>query len=238
MKSTLRSVALSGAVLLLAACAGGGVGLPGATAQLDRLKTLQAQEKFDAIAAEEPNSDCLARPFGADACPQIHAIRGRAYLTLAMREAQPGAHCPMPTQTARANMEKAIAAYGLASGAAAAGSEDATSMAENQALALTCAAPFHRPDEAVAMTRKAVTGLDAMPPSPGRALMASSAMLSIAQRTELPAADRCAAARDAAARAHRGLTGPPAATGETAKRLQQTANAAAAGAPGLPTTCS
>lgn len=235
MNSTLRSIALLCSVLLLAACAS--VALPGATAQLDRMKTLQAQEKFDAIAAEEPNSDCLARPFGAEACPQIHAIRGRAYLTLAIREAQSGARCPMPTQTARANMEKAIAAYALAAGAAPAGSEDAANIVENQALALTCAAPFHRPDEAVAMTRKAVASLDSLTPSPGRALAASSAMLSIAQRTELSAADRCAAARDAATRALRGIAGPPAATGETAKRLQQTVNASAAGAPGLPTTC-
>jgi|GEM_PF-1883716 len=236
MTSILRISILLGSLFLLVACAS--VPLPGATAQLDRLKSLQSQEKFEDIAKEEPNSDCLARPFGAEACPQIHAIRGRAYLTLAMREAQPGARCPMPTQTARANMEHAIGAYGLAAGAAPAGSEDAANLAENQALALTCAAPFHRPDEAVAMVRKAVAGLDALPPSPGRALTASSAMLSIAQRSELLAPERCAAARDAAARARRGIAGPPAASGETAKRLQETANAAAPGAPGLPTTCS
>ncbi len=236
MKLSLRSIALVSFIFLIAACAS--VALPGATAQLDRMKTLQAQEKFDAIAAEEPSSDCLTRPFGAEACPQIHAIRGRAYLTLAMREAKPGARCPLPTQIARANMDNSVAAYALAAGAAPAGSEEATNMMENQALALTCAAPFHRPDEAAAMTRKAVSGLDSLPPSPDRALAASSAMLSIAQRNELPTADRCAAALDAAARARRGIAGPPVATGETAKRLQQIATASAKGAPSLPNNCS
>ena len=154
-----------------------------------------------------------------------------------MNESQPGAHCPMPTPSARANIDNAVHDYALASSAAARGSEDETHLLENQALALTCSAPFKQPAEAVAMTREAVAKLDLLPPNQSRALTASNAFLSLAQRTDLPQADRCQAARDARIRALGGLNGQPPATGEIAIRLHQTVNAAAIGGPGLPSTC-
>lgn len=223
MNPVLRHIVMPGTILLLAACT---------SMQLKHMKELQANNQFEEIVAVD--SECSS---DAETCRQINAIRGSAYLTLAMREAQPDAKCPMPTQTARSNMENAVRAYAFASGAAAKGSEDENNLLANQALALTCTAPFHLPDEAVLMTRQAVANLDALPPSPDHALAASSAILGLAQRTDLPAPARCTAAHDARKRALYGLNGQIPASGETAIRLQQTVSAATAGAPGLPTTC-
>ncbi|MEG3492120.1 hypothetical protein V2U99_00590 [Klebsiella variicola] len=43
------------------------------------------------------------------------------------------------------------------------------------------------------MTREAVAKLDQLPPNPSRALTTSNAFLSLAQRTDLPQAERCQA---------------------------------------------
>lgn len=222
MNRVFRHITMAGMPLLLAACT--------STGQLDHMKELQKDNKFDEIVAG--NSACSS---STETCHQINAIRGRAYLELSLREAQPGAHCPMPTQTARSNMENAVQAYALATGAAIKGSSDESNLLENQALALTCSAPFHLPDEAVAMTHLAVANLDALPPSPTHALATSNAILGLAQRTDLADSDRCTAARDARTRALNGLNGQIPASGETAIRLQQTVSAATTGAPGLPT---
>lgn len=228
MKRMQRFLRLASLLCLLTACA---------TMQLAHMKQLQSTRQYEAIIAETPVASCNDPSQSREVCRQFYAIRGHAYLKLAMNESQPGAHCPMPTPSARANIDNAVHDYALASSAAARGSEDETHLLENQALALTCSAPFKQPTEAVAMTREAVAKLDLLPPNPSRALTASNAFLSLAQRTDLPQADRCQAARDARIRALGGLNGQPPATGEIAIRLHQTVNAAAIGGPGLPSTC-
>lgn len=228
MKLMQRYINLASLLCLLTACA---------TMQLAHMKQLQNNGRYDAIIAETPATSCNDPSQSSEVCRQFYAIRGHAYLKLAMNESQAGARCPMPTPSARANMDNAVNDYALASSAAARGSEDETHLIENQVLALTCSAPFKQPAEAVAMTREAVAKLDLLPPNPSRALTTSNAFLSLAQRTDLPQAERCQAARDARIRALGGLKGQPPATGEIAIRLQQTVNAAAIGGPGLPSTC-
>ncbi|WMJ65284.1 hypothetical protein RBI80_24780 [Klebsiella variicola] len=136
MKLMQRYINLASLLCLLTACA---------TMQLAHMKQLQNNEQYDAIIAETPATSCNDPSQSSEVCRQFYAIRGHAYLKLAMNESQAGARCPMPTPSARANMDNAVNDYALASSAAARGSEDETHLIENQVLALTCSAPLSNP---------------------------------------------------------------------------------------------
>jgi hypothetical protein len=200
---------LSLSLLSLGACNGGVTwAIPGPVAELDRLKALQTEGKLKEITARPTPAECETIPSGSDSCPQINAIRGRAFLTLAMEQRSLNSSCPLPTPAALSNLDQAVASYALASGAAPLGSADAANVAENRMLAVACAAPFAPPTGARAMVNEALEALDAVPVTASGSLHGASAALNLAQRADLPSTERCAAARNAAARAQRGLDLP------------------------------
>lgn len=59
------------------------------------------------------------------------------------------------------------------------------------------------------MARSVAAELAPLPVSPARSLLAASASLAVAQRADIGAAERCAAAREAVAQARRGLGAAP-----------------------------
>jgi hypothetical protein len=214
-------------VLLLGACAAVPGGGP--SSQLDRMTQAQKQGLDAQNAAEVPDADCVSNPSAA-ACLRIQAIRGRACLALAQKEAAPGAACPPPST--RANLDCAVDAYAKAGGTTADEREDAENLAENTARARYCAAGYRAdPAQSLALLRQARSGLGTLAPNPGRDLMNASAALAIAQRDAAPASERCAAAKDAASLARRAASG--AAPANIATAAQGTQNAARQVAGGL-----
>lgn len=178
-------------LLLLGACAA----VAPSTEQLQRMTDAQAKALDAQNAAELPVADCLKDP-SATACQRIQAIRGRACLALARKEAAAGAACPPPS--AKKHLDCAVDAYANAGGTTAGEMEDAENLAENTARARYCAAGLSADTaQALQLLRQARNGLDALAPNPRRDLMNASAALGLAQREALPAAERCAAARDA-----------------------------------------
>ncbi|HCJ1280268.1 TPA: hypothetical protein NQO07_005468, partial [Klebsiella pneumoniae] len=105
MKRMQRFLRLASLLCLLTACA---------TMQLAHMKQLQSTRQYEAIIAETPAASCNDPSQSREVCRQFYAIRGHAYLKLAMNESQPGAHCPMPTPSARANIDNAVHDYALA----------------------------------------------------------------------------------------------------------------------------
>ncbi|RYE80041.1 MAG: hypothetical protein EOO80_04905 [Oxalobacteraceae bacterium] len=170
-------------LLVLSACAA----LPGSTAQLERMTQAQSQGLDAQNAAEVPGDECTKEP-GAPACQRIQAIRGRACLALARKEAAEGAACPPPS--ARKHLDCAVAAFASAGGTTAGEMEDKENLAENTARARYCAAGYRStPADALQLLRQARTGLDTLAPNPRRDLMNASAALAIAQRETVPSAD-------------------------------------------------
>lgn len=212
---------------LLAACAA----VPGTTSQLDRMTRAQADGQDAANAAEVPEGDCAGAATDP-ACARIQAIRGRACLAMARAEAAPGAACPPPTASARKHLDCAVAAYAKARTAAAAGTVDAANLAENAARAQYCAAGYRPPAEGLELLREARAALGGLPVTPERDLLNASAALAVAQRTGLPPADRCGAARETSRLVARALDASPAPTIADAARA--TRNAARQEAAGLP----
>lgn len=99
MKLMQRYINLASLLCLLTACA---------TMQLAHMKQLQNNGRYDAIIAETPATSCNDPSQSSEVCRQFYAIRGHAYLKLAMNESQAGARCPMPTPSARANMDLSL----------------------------------------------------------------------------------------------------------------------------------
>ncbi|VTM45347.1 Uncharacterised protein [Klebsiella quasipneumoniae] len=85
MKRMQRFLRLASLLCLLTACA---------TMQLAHMKQLQSTRQYEAIIAETPVASCNDPSQSREVCRQFYAIRGHAYLKLAMNESQPGAHCP------------------------------------------------------------------------------------------------------------------------------------------------
>lgn len=204
-------------LLVLGACAA----LPGSTAQLERMTEAQKKGLDAQNAAEIPGDECIKEP-STPGCQRIQAIRGRACLALARKEAAEGAACPPPS--ARKHLDCAVEAYASAGGTTAGESEDKENLAENTARARYCAAGYRSASaEAVQLLRQARTGLNTLAPNPARDLMNASAALAIAQRETVPPGERCAAARDASRLAARAATGAAPASIVTASQGTQNA---------------
>jgi hypothetical protein len=205
-------------LLVLSACAA----LPGSTAQLERMTDAQTKGLDAQNAAEAPGDECVKEP-SAPGCQRIQAIRGRACLALARKEAAEGAACPPPS--ARKHLDCAVDAYSKAGGTTAGELEDKENLTENTARARYCAAGYRStPTEALQLLRQARTGLDTLSPNARRDLMNASAALAIAQRETLSAGERCSAARDASRLAARAA--PNGAPAGIASASQGTQNAA------------
>ncbi|PTT89891.1 hypothetical protein DBR42_06985, partial [Pelomonas sp. HMWF004] len=98
-----------------------------------------------------------------------------------------------------------------------------------------CASGLRAPAEGLALLRQARTELAALPATPERDLLAASAALAVAQRTALPAGERCAGAREAARLAGRATTPEaPQATRDAARATQNAARQEANGLAGCP----
>lgn len=96
MKRMQRFLRLASLLCLLTACA---------TMQLAHMKQLQSTRQYEAIIAETPVASCNDPSQSREVCRQFYAIRGHAYLKLAMNEfsrgltapCQPHQHGPIST---------------------------------------------------------------------------------------------------------------------------------------------
>jgi hypothetical protein len=215
-----RSLCLA-ALACLSSCATDG--------SLDRLVQWQKQENFAAIAAEPVPPECASKPFKSDTCSQVHDIRAHACLALAGKETDPHAACPpLDSASARQSLQCAVDSYAMADPPPPAQGAD---LRQNRARAFYCGARLRVLDggsaeDGAALARRAVDELSGLPPAPAHDHLAASSALFIAQKAQLPAAERCAAARQAALLASRGLDAAPAAPANLANLLQATRNAA------------
>lgn len=216
-------------VLVLAAAYGlaGCVGIRA----LDRMEHWQAQGNNAAIADEPVPPECAAQPSASPACSTFHAIRAHACLAMARTETAPDAACP-PLNAERVNRWLACAADSYAkAGVADLPPQQAADLRQNRAQAFYCGAHLRLLQDgaaqaAAAMARAAQRELAQVPPDPERDLLAASSALLVAQQKRLPDAETCAAAREAARLAARGLRAVPPDRTKLANGLLATRNAA------------
>jgi hypothetical protein len=196
---------------------------------LERLLQWQKQDNLAAIAAEPVPPGCASMPFKSDACPRIHDIRAYACLALASRETDPHAACPpLDSASARQSLQCAVDSYAIADPPQ---QTQSANLRQNRARAFYCGARLRvlegGPAEAgAALARRAVDELSRLPPTPAHDHLAASSALFIAQKTQLPSVERCAAARQASMLASRGLNAAAPAPTNLANLLRATKNAA------------
>jgi hypothetical protein len=193
-----RATAL--ALLVLATCT-----IPGPVGQLDSFKKQEAAGQFATIANATVSSDCgSASP--SDACPQLHEIHGRACLRMAREESAAAAACPGPS--AQRWLDCAAGDFKQAEASRSFSPDQMIGIRDNRARALYCGASLRGPQEGQAMASEADQELEGLPATAGRKQLAASTAMFTAVRPAFPAAQRCAAARQALARAQDGLRLP------------------------------
>lgn len=197
--------ALALTLLLLATC-DGNLRVPGPVGQLETFKKQDAAGQFDAIANASVSSDCTAGSNRSDACPQIYAIHGRACLQMARAESAAPAACPGPA--AQRWLDCASSDLGQAEASRSFSPDQLTGIRDNRARALYCSASLRAPQEGQALAQEADRELEGLPATAGRKQLAASTAMFAAVRPAFPAAQRCAAARQALGRAQEGLRLP------------------------------
>jgi hypothetical protein len=179
-----------------------------AVSQLSDFKKAEAAKDYTAIENKTIDASCFT-DHPTEECAQAAEIQGRACLTLARQEAAPNAACPPATDTARRRLGCAARDFGLAQKSASFSADDRTDITEMRARALYCGATLMTRADGLPDAREAARELDALPPSASREQLSAAAFLYVANTDALSAADRCAAAQAAAARATLGLQNNP-----------------------------
>ena len=192
--------------VLLAACSQ----VPGPIAQLDRFKTAEAAKNYSAIEAEPVNADCNTAD-KSEACPQLFEIHARACLRLVAAETPAGAACPAPSDAVRRRLDCAASGFAAARDSGSFSTVQSEDFTDMRAHALYCGATLRDTSEGVPLARTSLAELATLPATPERDHAIASAALNIANREDLPQAQRCDAARQAVRAAEWGLTGTPAA---------------------------
>jgi hypothetical protein len=176
--------------------------------QLSDFKKEEAAKDYTAIANKTIDAGCFVE-HPTDECAQAAEIQGRACLTLARQEAAPNAACPPATDTARRHLQCAAQDFGVAVKSASFSTGDKADFTEMRARALYCGATLMTRTQGLPDAREAAQELDTLPSTPQRDQLSAAASLYVANSETLSAAERCAAAQAAVARASRGLQNNP-----------------------------
>lgn len=187
-------------LLTLAACSM----IDAPIAQLERWQKRQAAGELAAIAAEPVVAECA--PGKGEACSRLHLMRADACLGLAMAERAPGAACPGAGAREAGLLSCAASAAQAAEQAAG---EVLLPARRLRAQARLCAIENLPPAMAASAARDLITESAPITDAEG-ALLRGRAALAAARPSAGPEPARCAAAREAAAEARRGLALQPA----------------------------
>ena len=191
-------------VLVLSGCA-----LAPTTNQLGNFKKWEAANNLAAIESQGIDASCAAANKGSAECVQLAEIQGRACLTLARGEAAGQAACPPATDTARRRLQCAATDFDAARAGKQFPPDQLDQMTEMRARALYCHANTLSRADGLAEAQQAGRELATLGENPERDQLAASAALYEANTNQVPAADRCGAARNAVQLADRGLQNSP-----------------------------
>ena len=179
------------------------------TSQLEKFKDLEGKQSYAAIESQQISPSCFSGSTPSEECAQLTEIQGRACLTLARQEAAPNAACPPPTDSAKRRLQCAAQNFAVAQKGSSFSADDVNNMIEMRARALYCGATFKTRADGLPDAREATRQLDTLPETAARDQLAAATLLYVANDEQLMPGERCNAARQAVARANRGLGASP-----------------------------
>jgi hypothetical protein len=186
-----------------------GACLAGCVSQLSNFKKWEAAQQPEKIEVAPISSDCTGSARGSAECAQLQEIQARACLTLASREAAPGAACPPATDTARKRLKCAADGFAAAKSGNNFPADQRNEFSEMRARALYCRANLVAAADGISDVREASRELAMLPDNPRRDQLAAAVALYVGNSEELSAAERCDGARRSVTLADRGLADAP-----------------------------
>jgi hypothetical protein len=177
--------------------------------QLDKFKDFERKQDYTAIESQQISASCFSGSTPSEECAQLTEIQGRACMTLAQQEAAPNAACPPPTDSAKRRLQCAAQNFAVAQKGSSFSADDVNNMIEMRARALYCGATFKTRADGLPDAREATRQLDTLPETAARDQLAAATLLYVANDEQLMPGERCNAARQAVARANRGLGASP-----------------------------
>lgn len=176
------------------------------TSQLSTFKKWEADQQLDKIESAQIDSGCSGSARGTEECAQLGEIQARACMTLASREAAPGAACPPATNTARARLTCAADGFAAAKAGHSFSGDQVNEFTEMRARALYCRANLVAAADGISDAREASRELATLPGNPRRDQLAAAAALYIGNSENLSAEQRCEGAIKSVKLADLGMT--------------------------------